>query len=235
MEVWGWDFLDLHFGDAWRGVNLALLRSVEIGTEVGFSVPTDDHLELCRQMLAELDSPGRVRVVRRARTLTLQQDGSGAVVPTKTRWCGDRGSRRVVYQFDGLYGAEQKNPPQSDQRWWFKYMTSRGWVLRSLGKHLGVHKSIQEAAAAAFFVGACSGLAQLCYSVGVPVYVVKYGVDAAGLQNWHSGRARGFPRTLYDFVQTWIPELALYRSTGCAQTCGADGRGPGLASSPASP
>ena len=68
------------------------------------------------QMLAEIDSPGKVLVADEKPTVDLHQGDvwNQPYFPTKRKW--DVGSRKIAicYQFDGRYNGLLNNPPRED-------------------------------------------------------------------------------------------------------------------------
>ena len=96
METWVCDVPDFHVGDTWRFVSFLLLRSTELGHAVGGDFRSVAIESLAREILAELDSPGRVEFVRGQPGACRCIWDVVATVPTKIRWCGDRRRRRFA-------------------------------------------------------------------------------------------------------------------------------------------
>ena len=96
--------------------------------------------------------------------------------PTKEQWRSRASHPYYVAQFDGISSPE-KNPPPGD-------VIAIGRALKLdyglSGFQLGHDQSIDECvrlmANAAFFVGSCSGMGFLALSVGVPVFILEYGL-----------------------------------------------------------
>ncbi len=97
------------------------------------------------------------------------------VVPTKLRWEFDPQSRLVVYQFDGA-SSPDKNPSVADSDRILRHLRGQGYMTFVLGKHLSVAECVRACSRAAMFVGCCSGMSHLAHSVGVPVYLLEYGL-----------------------------------------------------------
>jgi hypothetical protein len=109
-------------------------------------------------------------------------------VPTRGRWRGwtDGLHRRVTYQLDGRWSASDKNPPPEDLPRLLGW--AGGFELVRLGEHLSVQKCVAAAAASDLYFGVDSGMLQLCYAVGVPVFLIGYGMRHQVLFAWHGHR-----------------------------------------------
>jgi hypothetical protein len=109
-------------------------------------------------------------------------------VPTRVRWRGwTRGRcKGIAYQLDGDWAGDKKNPPAQD----FPRLLSlaaEGQLVR-LGKPLTVQECVEAAAACDLFFGVDSGMAQLCYAVGLPVFLIGYQQDPLVLFSWHGDK-----------------------------------------------
>jgi hypothetical protein len=109
-------------------------------------------------------------------------------VPTRMRWQGwDHGlRRRLAYQLDGRWSAADKNPLPEDLPRLLGW--GRGFELVRLGAPLSVRECAEAAAASDLFFGVDSGMIQLCYAVGVPVFLITYRMDRQVLFAWHGSR-----------------------------------------------
>jgi hypothetical protein len=109
-------------------------------------------------------------------------------VPTRVRWRGwEHGlHRRLAYQFDGRWSAADKNPPPEDLARLVGW--APGFELVRLGDPLSVRECTEAAAASDLFFGVDSGMIQLCYAVGVPVFLIGYRMDPLMLCCWHGDR-----------------------------------------------
>ena len=79
----------------------------------------------------------------------------------------------ITYQFDGLSFGDLKAPSETDLQ--FLRGATLGYEMVLLGKHLSVQENIALLAASRCFVGIDSGVAQLAYSVGVPMFLMRNG------------------------------------------------------------
>lgn len=208
MESWRSDVPDFHVGDTWRFVSFLLNRSVEIGEEVAGDVRSEKVKGLALEILAELDSPGRVQFVCGASGHVRSIWDMVSTVPTKVRWCGDKMVARFAYQFDGVSNSERKNPPEAEVHDFLEWAHWEGLEAVPLGKHLGISGSVRAAAGCSFFVGCCSGMAQLVYSVGLPAVILRYKQTRIELARWHRGKAVGIALGLLDFQQRFLPGLS---------------------------
>lgn len=193
-----------NFGDAWRIVSFCLLRSVKTGQPIGFNCFGD--LNAARridEISTEMDSSGQVMTTNEPSQHHLEVNCWVPTVPTKVRWNSDFASKRIAYQFDGGWRGYDKNPPPEDQDWFLKAITDLGFEPVRLGGHQSVKQILQEASTCRFFIGACSGMVQPCYSLGIPVFVLKYNQPHNILDYWHRWKAVGFPddlRIFFDYV-----------------------------------
>jgi hypothetical protein len=211
VEIWGCDVPQFHFGDLWRFCSVAVLRSVELGEPVAANFRDSGTESLAREILAEFDSMGRVAAVQLPPVRICRIQQLAPTVSTRVRWCGDKTRRQFGYQFDGIAGAAEKNPPESEVIWFLAEMKQRGLEPVRLGKHLGVHGSVEAVSQCSFFIGACSGLAQVAYSVGVPAVILRYRQTKIDLKIWHGQKALGFALGLPHFVQGFLPALVRAR------------------------
>ncbi len=108
--------------------------------------------------------------------------------PTRVRWRGWAHGlhRRLAYQLDGRWSAADKNPPPEDLprllRW------APGFELVRLGEPLSVRECIEAAAASDLYFGVDSGMLQLSYAVGVPVFLIGFRSSYPVLFAWHGSR-----------------------------------------------
>jgi hypothetical protein len=107
-------------------------------------------------------------------------------VPIRARWQGRGLHRRIVYQLDGVSCAEEKNPPPEDVSRLLGF--APGFEMVPLGKHLALRHCAEIAAASDLFFGVDSGMMQLCYAVGVPVFLIGYRMSDLRLLKWHGDR-----------------------------------------------
>lgn len=91
--------------------------------------------------------------------------------PTKKTWSplGEKG--HVVYQFDGISSAEDKNPPAEDIP---HILDALPGLYFPLGRHQSLAHCVDLLASARAFIGCDSGMSHLAHSVGVPMILVEY-------------------------------------------------------------
>jgi len=97
------------------------------------------------------------------------------LVRTRVQWEFNPHSNIVVYQVDGE-SAPDKNPSAEDTAHMLTALRGSGFSVMQLGKHLSVNECVSLCAKAVLFVGCCSGMSHLAHSVGVPVYLLEYGL-----------------------------------------------------------
>jgi hypothetical protein len=121
-------------------------------------------------------------------------------VAARVRWRGwGRGlHRRIVYQLDGASCADEKNPPPADLPRLLGF--APGFEMVPLGKHLSLRQCAEAAAASDLFFGVDSGMLQLCYAVGVPVFLIGYRMGPDVLFKWHGDRHAVHCADTADFV-----------------------------------
>jgi hypothetical protein len=109
-------------------------------------------------------------------------------IAARMRWRGWDGGlhRRVVYQLDGVSSADEKNPPPGDVSRLLEF--APGFEMVPLGKHLSLRQCAEIAAESDLFFGVDSGMLQLCYAVGVPVFLIGYRMSPLLLLKWHGDR-----------------------------------------------
>jgi hypothetical protein len=109
-------------------------------------------------------------------------------IAARIRWRGWGGGlhRRIAYQLDGVSNAEDKNPlPEEVSR---LLTFAPGFEMVPLGKHLSLRHCAEVAAESDLFFGVDSGMIQLCYAVGVPVFLIGYRMSFLHLFKWHGDR-----------------------------------------------
>ncbi len=121
-------------------------------------------------------------------------------IASRIRWRGwGRGlHRRIVYQLDGVSHADEKNPPPGDVARLLE--VAPGFDMVPLGKHLSLCQCAQLAAESDLFVGVDSGMLQLCYAVGVPVFLIGYRMSELHKMKWHGDRHAVYCADTTDFL-----------------------------------
>jgi hypothetical protein len=122
------------------------------------------------------------------------------LVPTRPRWRGSLQGpfHRITYQWDARSWPGLKNPSPEDSTCLLRFAT--GYEMVQLGKHLTVRECVEAAANSDLFVGVDSGMMQLCYAVGVPVFLLTYTMDSLVLFKWHGGHHAIHCAAALDFV-----------------------------------
>jgi hypothetical protein len=191
------------FGDVLRSVQHACWVQETFGIQVSLytlwhgipgadysETPLSDKERLIREVLPLLDTSAHIRLVKERHTRNYFSLWGVypfwvPVVPTRVRWAGWRGKqfKRIAYQFDGASRAEKKNPPVGDHERLLAF--APGYEFVNLGQERSVADCIGVAAHSDLFVGVDSGMLQLCYAVGVPVFLIRYRQDEDVLAVWH--------------------------------------------------
>jgi hypothetical protein len=207
-------------GDLWRLVSRALRLSESHACTAGISPHSlgGDRSEIIRDILRVLDSKGRVVLCPNRAGVHFDVNEWQPSLPTRRQWKTGP-FRRIAWQFDGITFAEEKNPPTKDVQDILRFCLDNDIDTIQLGKHLGIERCIEELLSCDFFVGCASGLAELCYSVGIPVYILQYRLPDQLIQCWQGGKARRIFQDAGAFLAdwTWIQSevRGLAAQTGC--------------------
>jgi glycosyltransferase involved in cell wall biosynthesis len=198
--------LDVGFGDIWKSVQYAcyVQRSHRLQVRLypywhawgkpNYSVtPLFDGSRQVREILEALDAPP-IQIVEdtapdEVTPIDRREPFHFSCAATRVRWCrSDSGlHRRFVYQFDGGWQRERKAPPARDIPRLLG--VAPGFETIRLGKHLSVDECVAAAARSDFFLGIDSGMAQLCYAVGVPVFLISYRQKTEVIMNFHGDQS----------------------------------------------
>lgn len=191
-------------GDLWRLVSRSLRLSEFHGCTTGISPHSlgGDRSETIREILRALDSKGRVVLCPDRPGVYFDVNEWQPSLPTRRQWQAGP-YRRIAYQFDGISFAEEKNPPAQDVEDLLAFFHDSGVGTVRLGKHLGIERCIEELSRCDLFVGCASGLAELCYSVGIPVYILQYRLPGHLIQSWQGGKARRIFRDAGALLAAW--------------------------------
>lgn len=173
-----WSAYGAGFGDLWASLNLCLRmseaqrRPVHISQWLGDSTNCESRM---RELLTLLDLPEGVTVIVSPDRPAFQCGGlpwGSRYFPTKQQW--KPGHSLLTHQLNGVSSAHLKNPPETDLAL-FKGFCS-GLIHAPVGLPLTVGTCVDLLANSSVFVGVCSGMSTLALSVGVPTYVLEYGV-----------------------------------------------------------
>jgi Glycosyltransferase family 9 (heptosyltransferase) len=107
--------------------------------------------------------------------------------PTKVRWRFDAPHPHVCWQMDGVSSPEKNPSPEELVEITHILLEATGGApVYKVGKHLGDTKCVELLAAASVFVGVDSGMSHLAHAVGVPVFLLEYGLP---IVTTHRGKA----------------------------------------------
>jgi hypothetical protein len=207
------------FGDIWKTVQVAnYLRRLTPGTPVrvyanwhGFPgenfsrTPLADKSVLAREMSEVLDVAEPVAVVTdtpldQVSSLRKYWPLHFPHTRTRIRWRGwsAEPARRIAYQLDGQWAAELKNPPPRDLEHLLTF--APGYEMVRVGKPFSVQQCVEVLAGCDLFFGVCSGMAQLAYDVGVPVFLIGYQGHAVAQLMWHGDKRLIYCEDTDDFI-----------------------------------
>ncbi len=173
-----WNF---GFGDHWQ--TMCLLRRM---AKVTCRLPSLSYMQHGRNFgdrLLEIDQALGMQLfspIMTAAEPTHELDGYDVwhcpAVATRLTWSfNPSGMGVVAYQFDGE-SSPDKNPSKRDEERILGHLREAGYEPIKLGKHLSVQQCVDLCTVSALFVGSCSGMSHLAHSVGVPVYLLEYGL-----------------------------------------------------------
>jgi hypothetical protein len=224
------------FGDQWATINFYLNMSVVKRRRIKLaSVLNGVNLHrLHKEILDVLDSPGQVELTLAEPTVGV--DGynvwNAPYFPTKNRWDGSRRHKYVCMQFDGQSAAQATNPGLAEERLIRRFLQDRchGFELKTLGKHLSVQECVDIAADSALFVGVDSGMSHLCHSVGVPIFLLEYGLPTI---TTHNGKAHILCKGYDDFASRFDRYLNYLHAAGLPDALGIRKAGQESATAPA--
>ena len=94
-------------------------------------------------------------------------------LPCVIRWRQPK-TRRIACQFDGRSSAHIKNMPEEDSRLFTEWSKDKQRV--DVGLPMTMRECAEAIASSDIFVGVCSGMSCLAISIGVPTFVLEYGV-----------------------------------------------------------
>lgn len=163
------------FGDHWGAVNWLLMQSELQNQKMLFSCGGwSKHV---RTMIDCIESTGDVEAIESGRGIALpkvEQLYHLKYLPTKKRWSYKHIDNVVCYQLKGHWKGSLKNPPNRDIRIILDHINSLGYEAIKMGKPLTIPECINLACASKCLVCVDSGMAHLCRSIGIPIFMIKY-------------------------------------------------------------
>jgi len=192
--------LHTSFGDCWKIVSLACNLSERGETSIAVGNASQRVQTLFKEISAVLDGGDKISIFDRC-DCHVNINQFIPTVKTKFRWQKGTSHRRICYQFDGAYRSELKNPPVAHIDLFKAKLGSVEAIC--LGKHLSVSECVRHASTSDCFVGVDSGMAQLCYSVGVPVYLLRYKQEQATIDAWHGDKPTRICLDIEEFLEIW--------------------------------
>ncbi len=175
-----WDAPGFGFGDLFVAINFCARESEKTGLPshisewAGFDRGVNQRDRL-QEIINELRLPSGSVVIspEPANTHMHGEPWGRLYFETLTRWAG---GTDLAIQFDGRSSADLKNPPPHDLEAFTGWAAGRGIPLRRVGLPSSVSACVQILSHARAFVGSNSGMSHLALSVGIPTFVVEYGV-----------------------------------------------------------
>ncbi len=180
-----WDAPGVGFGDLFVAVNFCAHQSLKTRSpafisERGGIYHDHDHRARLQEIIAVMDFPSgcSVEVVPDLPNAQTHGEPWGyRYFPTRVQWRReDRLWSSISFQFDGRSSAHLKNPPAEDVAAFESWAAAHAVSPHYVGLPSTVAECIEILASSRLFVGANSGMSHLALSVGVPTFVVEYGV-----------------------------------------------------------
>jgi hypothetical protein len=176
-----------HFGDMWIQTNWLLRISEQTRTISRISCPPK-FVNRYQEIKDNLASKGTLLITNEPanRIIPSSPDLVYKIkyYPTKIAWKSKK-YKQICYQFDGIWRASLKNPKPDDLKIIMKFLESTGFKLVRLGLPHSITRDIEIASRSDFFVGIDSGMSHVCHSVGVPMYLIEYGMP---VDIYHAGK-----------------------------------------------
>ena len=162
-----------------------------------------------KEILDALDSPGEIELTLSEPTVASYGYAvwSSPYFPTKNRWRNTARHKYVCMQFDGQ-STPQANASSQEELLIKRVLQERCHGLGSIvvGKHFSVQECVSIAANSALFVGVDSGMSHLCHSVGVPIFLLEFGLAT---NFTHAGKAHILCRGLDD-LKGWFDRYTVF-------------------------
>ncbi len=167
----------LGLGDLWGCINWLVNDGISKGHRIQLSAfhHGNDIRKRLVEIIAVMDIPDIIEIVNHDGKLEMDQYNFWTTKyhPTKIRWKNIY-TDKFCYQLDGASNYWRKNPPSED----IEKLTS--WcpdgTFTQLGRHLSIEQCVKIASESSMFFGVCSGMSHLAHSVGVPTFILEYGL-----------------------------------------------------------
>lgn len=199
-----------HLGDVWASINYLYQLSVAEERTIKLShlfngMNIRHRLIECLEVLCD---PGRIDIVPERATVKPINFGKALTCgyySTRSVWAMQKATKTICYQFDsavfksgGGVGLNKRTIPNEDRKEFLEKAESLGWALENLGGRRPLKETVQVASTAWMHVGAVSGLAEVCTSIGIPLSIVVYDYPMEWARFIYSGRKCRLYRTLSD-------------------------------------
>ncbi len=165
---------------------------------------------LHRAIVSTLDAPIRIDLTDEPGNTSLDGYDVWATpfFPTQRQWLWNRKYKSFTYQFDGI-SSPQKNPSDRDtHRILDSLINDYRLVAIPVGKHMTVAECVEAMANSAFFIGCDSGMSHLAHSVGLPLFLLEYGLPVV---TCHRGKSYIHCQGAGDFLDWKLPAWWHYR------------------------
>lgn len=166
-------------GDAWLSIQFYLHLSESLGEKI-FVHCAEAKLSILQAMVDSLESTGNVQLTTQPATEKLNPADvwdwwNLPYLPTKQRWTFQDYHRSIAVAFDGVSAADQKNLAPHEQEQvlrTLRQLLPKKQII-TVGKELGLDRSIEVLCQSLLFVGVCSGMSHVAHSVGTPQFLYQ--------------------------------------------------------------
>jgi len=181
-------------GDVWSSLNFFYHLSIKSDRTVYISEFVGDLNQNVKNKIVEclevLSDPGWLEIVpQRANRQKLPYYFGNDYFRTLWVWKKRPHSKLICYQFDAMTGDKAQRRPTKDEIEEFtKRAIDAGWRLENLGGERPLKECVKLASVSYAFIGAVSGLAEVCTSVGVPMHIVVNDFPLGWVRSMYAGR-----------------------------------------------
>lgn len=206
----------LGLGDLWGSINWLVNLGISENRKIKLSSNHHgfDVSARLRDIIDVLDIPNLIEIVDCPGKIGMDQYNFWTTKyhPTKVRWKNVY-ENKFCYQFDGASNNWRKNPPPEDIDKLTSWCDKESFI--QLGKHLSIKQCVELASESSMFFGVCSGMSHLCHSVGLPVFILEYGLFVPPFHvNKKYTRCCGTKKFLEE-AEKFKKHLAVVRSRVC--------------------
>ena len=199
-------------GDTWRAIGMLFNMSEKLHEPVGllYNCPRYSSTlgpfsieHYVRDIIPEIRSKGTVVPLAKCpKAVRVSVDDYVPSVPTKLHWKGPTPEgNKIVCHFEGKTSAKLKCPLPDEVYRFQQEMRRMNFNVYLIRGGESIHELIERMADSDMYFGTCSGPAQIAYSVGIPVCIVKYKRYQSQLDIWHGPKPVAYVSTLTEMIE----------------------------------